>query len=106
VSDVIIYFLGLGITLIFALLVVTYLNRRFYHVLVDLTKKEERGRFWLKYSNVLLLLVPLVFSMTIYPESMFGITSQVKWGIVGLVLSLVTLGVIMVIYIARDAGND
>jgi protein-S-isoprenylcysteine O-methyltransferase Ste14 len=98
-----IYFLGVGTTLIFALLVVIYINKRYYHLLVDLTKKEERARFWLKFSNVLLLLVPLVFSMTIYPDSLFGITSQIKWGIVGLVLSLIALGIIIVTYITKVA---
>jgi hypothetical protein len=90
-----------GITLVFSLLVVIYLNKRYYHVLVDLTKKEERAGFWLKFSNVLLLLVPLVFSMTIYPDTLFDITSQIKWGIVGLILSLLALGIIIVVYIAR-----
>jgi hypothetical protein len=105
-SNVIIYFLGVGITLTVALLVVIYLNKRYYRILVDLTKKEERAKFWLNFSNVLLLLVPLVFSMTIYPDSLFGVTSQFKWGIVGLVLSLLVLGGIMVIYIANIVEKD
>jgi len=100
-SEVFLYFLGVGITLVFALVVVIYINKRFYQLLLDLTKKEERARFWLKYSNVLLLLVPLVFSMTIYPESMFDITSQIKWGIVGIVLSLFVFGLILVTYISK-----
>lgn len=100
-NDVIIYFVGLGSTLLFAILVVAYINNRYYYVLVDLTKNAERAKFWLKYSNVLLLLVPLVFSMTVYPSTLFDITSQIKWGIVGLVLSLFILGIIMVFYITK-----
>lgn len=100
-NNVAIYFLGLGITLLLSFLVVAYINKRYYSILEDLTKSAERAKFWLKYSNVLLLLVPLMFSMTVYPDSLFEITSQVKWGIVGLVISLFALGIIMVIYISQ-----
>ena len=100
VSTVAIYFIGLASTVLLSLLVVAYINKRYSNILSDLTKSPERAKFWVKYSNVLLILVPLMFAMTVYPDSLFDITSQIKWGIVGLVLSLVALGIIMVIYIS------
>ena len=105
VSTVAIYFIGLASTVLLSLLVVAYINKRYSNILSDLTKSTERAKFWVKYSNVLLILVPLMFAMTVYPDSLFDITSQIKWGIVGLVLSLVALGIIMVIYISQIVKN-
>ena len=105
VSTVAIYFIGLASTVLLSLLVVAYINKRYSNILSDLTKSPERAKFWVKYSNVLLILVPLMFAMTVYPDSLFDITSQIKWGIVGLVLSLVAIGIIMVIYISQIVKN-
>lgn len=104
-NPVMIYFLGIFITLICCFIVVLFLRRKYQIILVELTGNEQRASFWTSFSNVLLILVPLVFAMNVYPEISFDITSQLKWGLIGLIVSLLILGLIMINFIKNAEKN-
>src|SRR5712691_10475000 len=51
-----------------SLIVVAYLRRPLKAILADLCGTAERARFWSAFSNVTLVLVPLIFVMQYRPE--------------------------------------
>ncbi len=81
---------------------------KYYEILVELTGTDNRANFWLTFSNVLLVLVPLVFCMSTYPEAgnlehiVFELTRQLWWGLVGLIISLLGLGLVMISFIRKN----
>jgi len=100
-NDVAIFLIGVGMTLVFALLVVAYLRPHLQRILVDLCGNEERARFWAAFSNVILLLTPLIGAMSYRPRIgelspvFFELSTQFKWGLVGLVVALAVMGVVI-----------
>ena len=105
-SDATIFLVGVGLTATAAALVVWYLRPHLYSILVDLCGTTERARFWMVFSNVTLLLVPIVFAMSCCPGGrdvsvIFQITSQLRWSLIGLVVSVVALGQVISRFIPR-----
>lgn len=47
---------------------VSYLKAHLKNLLVELCGTEERASFWLAFSNVTLVLVPLIFALDYQPE--------------------------------------
>jgi hypothetical protein len=87
---------GLMVTAALSFSVVCYMNRPLGILLEELCGNQERAEFWRDFSNVTLVLVPVIFAMQEQPEpglaAVFQIASQVKWGLVGLVVSVLMLG--------------
>jgi hypothetical protein len=99
-----------GVTLGVSTMVVVYLRPHLNSVLVDLCGTLERARFWAAFSNVTLVLVPLIFALHYRPEVGPGtavvleIGTQLKWALIGLVVSLVALGIVLSSYIPRGGA--
>lgn len=49
--------------------IVAYLSKHLRTLLIELCGTVERASFWLAFSNVALVLVPLIFAMSYKPES-------------------------------------
>src|SRR5262249_11287005 len=99
---------GIAVTLTVSLAVVVYLSRPLYTILVDLCATAERARFWTAFSNTTLCLVPLIFAMHYRPSKdtflVFELGTQVKWALVGLVASVVLLGIVISRFIPRGTA--
>jgi len=110
-GNIYIYFSGIIITLVCCLVIIFFLRRKFYNILIELTGNQTRAEFWLFFSNVLLLLIPTVFAMFVFPDSsdlesiIFEITRQLKWGLIGLIITLIVLGFIMINFIKKYTQN-
>ncbi len=95
------FFLGLGVTEALAFIVVWYIKSHLRAILVDLCGTETRADFWMAFTNVTLILVPMVFSMEFYPEAgqaspvAFQFIEQLKWALIGLIASVGGLGVVL-----------
>jgi hypothetical protein len=106
-SAVLIFLVGLAITLLSALLVVIYLRAHLKAILIDLCGTGERAGFWTAFSNVTLMLVPLIFALNYRPEAgslpslVFELSAQLKNALIGLVCSVVVLGIVMSSFIRR-----
>ena len=104
-SDATIFLAGVGLTAMAAALVVWYLRPHLYGILVDLCGTTERARFWMAFSNVTLLLVPVVFAMSCRPSGdvsvVFQVTSQLLWSLIGLVVSVIALGLVISRFIPK-----
>jgi hypothetical protein len=99
------FLLGLLITAVLGFTVVIYLKSRLESILIDLCGTEVRADFWMALSNVTLILVPIVFAMQCQPEAtqtssvIFLLSDQLKWALIGLIISVAGLGTVLSHYI-------
>ena len=107
---------GLAITLITAFLVVRYLHDPLRTQLSELCGNAGRAEFWTAFSTVTVILTSVIFAMLADPTTGAGmppllvITNQLRWGLIGLVVSVLILGWILSRFIpktviARPAGT-
>jgi hypothetical protein len=102
---------GLTLTLLVSLAVVRYMNAPLRKLLQDLCGNPQRSDFWAAFSNVTVTLVPVVFAMHYAPVpragslSLVEIGEQLKWGLIGLVTSVLMLGWILSRFIPRTPAR-
>ncbi len=98
---------GLTLTLLVSLAVVRYMNAPLRRLLQELCGNPQRSEFWAAFSNITVTLVPVVFAMDYEPAtqpgslSLMEVGNQLKWGLVGLVISVLMLGWILSRFIPR-----
>jgi hypothetical protein len=94
-----IYLAGVGITLIVSILIMALLRSHLERILVDLCGTTERARFWTVFSGIMVVIAPVIFAMSYEPQqghsTIIEIGNQLKFGLVGLVITLVVLGVVI-----------
>jgi hypothetical protein len=106
-STVLVFLVGLTITMLSALSVVIYLRVYLKAILIDLCGTAERAGFWTAFSNVTLTLVPLIFALNYRPEAgslpslVLALSAQLENALIGLVCSVVVLGIVMSTFIRR-----
>ncbi|HUJ22952.1 MAG TPA: hypothetical protein VLX58_15585 [Bryobacteraceae bacterium] len=107
----IVFGVGLCGAVVLCFLVVWYLKSHLRGLLIDLCGTETRADFWMAFSNVVLILVPLMFGMQFHTETdrelpiVFQITYQLKWVLSGLVVSVLTLGAVLSLFIRRHSAK-
>jgi hypothetical protein len=98
---------GLAITLVTSVSVVIYLKSPLRKILAELCGSPERAAFWTAFSNVALTVVPVIFAMQYHPETggsapvAFELADQLKWGLIGVVLSITLLAWVLSRFIPR-----
>jgi len=103
----ILFVLGLAITLLISVAVVRWLHLPLRKQLSELCGNSERAEFWTAFSSAILSLVPLIFAIQAEPymeshvPNVFAIVGQIKWGIAGLVFSMLVLAWILGRFIRR-----
>jgi uncharacterized membrane protein YhaH (DUF805 family) len=103
------FLLGLGVTAALAFTVVWYIKSHLRVLLVDLCGTDARAAFWMAFTNVTLILVPMVFAMEFYPDAAqgsrvaFQLIGQLKWALIGLIASVAGLGVVLRSFILTRA---
>lgn len=99
------FLLGIGLTVGISGAAVLYLRRSLLPLLTELCGSEERARFWLAFSNVSLLLMPLIIALHSRPEPdnslVFELGAQVAQALGGLLTTLVVLGFVVGSFVAR-----
>lgn len=106
-SSVTVFFTGLLLTAGISLAVVVYLNSHLKRILADLCGTAERAGFWTAFSNITLMLVPMIFAMsyetvmTPGASAVMELTQQLKWALIGMVISVLMLGIIISRFIPR-----
>ena len=97
-SIIVLYLLQLAVTLIACLGLAAYIRPVLRRVLADLCGTDERAQFWTTFSNIMLVVMPLIFGLGFKPESMvfdeafFALTAQLRWNLLGFIISLVSIG--------------
>jgi hypothetical protein len=104
-----IFFCGLALTALMSFGVVGYLQRPLRKLLSELCGNDDRAQFWTIFSNITVALVPLVAALQYQPSpagtslALIEIGAQLKWELVGLLLSVLILGKILMKFIPRPA---
>jgi len=86
---------------------VLYIRKHLSALLIELCGTAQRASFWLAFSNVTLVLVPLIFALDYKPELgadrnfIFEMATQLKHAIIGFVLALGSLAVVLFRFIPR-----
>jgi hypothetical protein len=99
------FLFGAGITVSLALLVVKYLRAPLKKILVDLCGTSERAEFWLAFTNVALVLVPLTVALHFRPAAsslagfLFDLSDQLQASLLALISTIVIMGLILHGYI-------
>jgi hypothetical protein len=106
-SDATVFGLGIGITVLFSSAVVIYLRRHLKAILTDLCGTTERAAFWCAFSNVTLVLLPLIITLGYRPEdgqqvaSLWVFAEIINRGIVGVTASVIAIGIVVGSFINR-----
>ena len=107
-SPVTAFLLGLALTMGTVFLALFYLKSPLQVILTDLCGTVERARFWTAFSNATLFLVPLALALGRQPGAggapspVFAISDQIESAVVGLIISIVTLGVVLSWHISQN----
>lgn len=100
---------GLILTAAVALTVVRYLHGPLKKQLQELCGNAERAEFWAAFSKVTVVLTPVVFSMLVEPSlepgvpPLLAVINRLKWGLIGLVISVLMLGWILSRFLPRTS---
>jgi hypothetical protein len=93
-----IYLLQLVVTAGICLVVMIYFRLYLKQILVDLCGTPERAQFWVVFSSILLVGVPIIFGMGYTPQDnapeklFFDAASQVRVNLFGFLLALIGIG--------------
>lgn len=104
--DSLTFWSGTATALTTSLIVVVYLRSHLRGLLTELCGTQRRGDFWVAFSNVVLILMPLVFSLDGI-ESVQGqpaslaIAEQIRKALIGLVVTVMSIGVVLSMFVAR-----
>ena len=104
-SEVMSFVVGMAITLLISMLVVVYLRPHLRRILLDLCETEDRANFWTAFTNVTVVLSPLICAMFHRPTgggdsaAFFDISTQLRWALVGLIGTVIVLGAVIARFI-------
>lgn len=109
-SDPIIFSLGIAAASGLSVATLVHLHRPLRAILTDLCGTSDRASFWCAFSNITLFLVPLIFMLDYQPEPSSGewlwvLAAVVKRGILGLTITVVTLGFVITRSIRHDEAH-
>lgn len=105
------FLVQIAVTLILCLAIVGYLRQILRKVLIDLCGTEERAQFWTAFSNILLIVLPVIISLNYRPkagnfeELFFEMAGKLGDNLGGLLFALVGIG-IMVSFFALVAPKS
>ena len=105
------FLVGLGLTLLTAFAIAAYLRSPLQSILVELCGTDERAAFWVAFSNVTIILVPLIFAMQYTPclregnSAILELAAQLKWALAGVLVAVLILGWVLSGYIRRQSGS-
>lgn len=93
-----VFAVGLLGALLLGLGVIAYLRRPLEKILLELCGNQERAGFWTAFSAVSLGLMPVIFAIGCHPApgprspAVFELAEQLKWGLIGLMSTVLVLG--------------
>ena len=103
-NTIVFFILEVTLTLAISILVFRYLRPFLTRILIDLCGTEERAQFWTVFSNIILVGLPLLISLTYQPEAsqaeeiFFEITHRISGNMLGFLFSLLGVGLIVSVF--------
>jgi uncharacterized membrane protein YhaH (DUF805 family) len=84
---------------LFSFISLAYLRPHLKNILVDLCGTKARADFWMAFSSIALTVTPVIFATLVIPHYhdssatiFFDIIVQLRWGLIGLIGTVLTLG--------------
>lgn len=98
----------IAIVVLACIAIEAYISKHLRLLLIELCGTAERASFWLAFSNVALVVVPLIFALGYKPDVgprwnvVFGMAEQLKSSLLGFVVTLTVLALVLFRFIPRD----
>jgi hypothetical protein len=95
------FVIEVALTLAISALLVRYLRPFLRKILIDLCGTEDRAQFWLAFSNILLIGLPVIFALNYSPEAkntedlFFEAAAKLSGNLGGFVVALIGIGLIV-----------
>jgi type IV secretory pathway VirB6-like protein len=89
------------LTLTLTSLIVVYIRPYLRKVLVDLCGTEDRAQFWMAFSNVVLIGLPMIISLNYRPQAstteqlFFELAGRLSGSLTGFLIALVCVGAVV-----------
>jgi hypothetical protein len=103
-----IFLVDLGLTVLLSFGIIVYLQSRLRTLVLELCGSRARGEFWLAFSKISLLLIPLIFALDAKPAGgadtsiVLTMAGQLKVVLLGQVATLVALALALFSFIPRS----
>jgi len=100
-NTIIFFLVQVILTLVIVSLIVRYIRPHLKKVLVDMCGTDDRAQFWTVFSNVLLIGLPLIFSLNYRPETgnaedlFFEVAGKLSGNLGGLLFAMIGIGIIV-----------
>ncbi len=98
------FLIEIALTVLISFGLVRYLQSHLKHILHELCGTQERAHFWSAFSNLLLLGIPLIFSLGFSDQAQagsevfFAVARQLALNLSGLILALVGIGIFVAFF--------
>jgi hypothetical protein len=98
----------IGFAAITSVGIVLYVKKHLRLLLIELCGTAERASFWLAFSNVTLVLVPVIFALDykleLGPDKnlILEMATQLKYALIGFVITLSALAIVMFRFIPTN----
>jgi hypothetical protein len=92
--------------------IVVYVKKHLRLLLIELCGTAERANSWLVFSNVTLVLVPVIFALDykleLGPDKnlVLEMAAQLKYALIGFVITFNALAIVMFRFIPRNRINE
>jgi len=109
-TNVTVFLVGVASTALASFCAVAYLTPSLRKILIDLCGTVERANFWTAFSNLALILTPLIFAMHKVPNGnpsippVLQLSAQIEWALIGLVATVFMVGLVISRFIPRPRG--
>ena len=103
-NSIVSFLVEVTLTLIVFSLVVAYLRPFLRRILVDLCGTEERAQFWMTFSNILLIGLPLIFALSYRPEAtngeelFFEVVGRLSGNLAGFLVAMIGVGMFVSLF--------
>ena len=111
-NDLTYFSAGIAVTLAISFIAMGYLRRPLRSILIELCGSEMRASFWTAFTNISLVIVPLIFATFILPDrdcelrQFFRVIKQLRWALIGLTGTLIFLGMILNKFIVLESTKN
>jgi hypothetical protein len=102
-----VFLTGIALTAMGCIGLLAYVSKHLRTLLIELCGSVERAQFWLAFSNVALVLVPLISALNYRPQAgpdkaiIFEIAAQLQYALVGFVVALSFLALVLISFVRR-----
>lgn len=110
-SNVSVYLADIMIIAVISAAVVVYFRAPLQALLIELCGTLDRARFWAAFSNISLILVPVIFAMAYKPRIVAGESivfesgNQLMYALSGLILTIGVLALVISTFIPRERSS-